>query len=41
MTEKNSEKEIRLEEVHTVTYIQKLKEKNKDSKIITKSGKEF
>lgn len=41
MQEKNNEKVIKLTEPHTVQFIKKLKEKNKDAKIISVSGKEF
>lgn len=41
MENKNSEKIKKLDEPHTVAYIKNLKSKNKDIKVITKSGKEY
>lgn len=41
MNKENEEKVIKLSEPHTVEYIKKLKEKHKDKKIVSMSGKEY
>lgn len=41
MSKENEEKNIKLDRPHTVEYIKKLKEQNKDKKIISMSGKEY